>query len=133
MARKILLVEDHPDNMNIYRLVLEHFGYAVVAAADGKAALRQAREGRPDLILMDISIPFLDGWEVTAILKADGETRDIPIVALTAHAMDADRERAEAAGFDGFLSKPVEPGRLVTEVARFLDPPTDEGSSPSQP
>lgn len=121
MAKRILLVEDHPDNLNIYRLVLEHFGYEVAAAGDGEAALRAVRENPPDLILMDISIPLMNGWEVTAILKADGATRHIPVVALTAHAMAADRARAEETGFDGFLAKPVEPRQLVTEVGRFLE------------
>jgi two-component system cell cycle response regulator DivK len=124
---KILLVEDHPDNRDVYRMVLEHYGYRVVEARDGAEGLRRAREEHPALILMDISIPVLDGWEVTRRLKADPATAGIPIIALTAHALTTDRAKAEEAGCEGYLSKPCEPRRVVEEVARWVGMP---GQSP---
>lgn len=116
----ILLVEDNLDNRAIYRTILEHFGYEVVEAADGEEAIRIARERHPDLVLMDISIPVVDGWEATRLLKADRATHDIPVIALTAHALPADRARSEEAGCDGYLAKPVAPRRVVEEVERVL-------------
>ena len=117
----ILLIEDHEDNRNIYRTILEHFGFRVLLASDGREGVSLAREGQPDLILMDISIPHIDGWEATKILKADPATSHIPIIALTAHALPEDRARAEAVGCDGYLTKPVEPRRVIEEVNRFLE------------
>ena len=117
----ILLIEDHEDNRNIYCTILEHFGFRVLLASDGREGVSQAREGQPDLILMDISIPHIDGWEATRILKGDPATADIPVIALTAHALPEDRERAEAVGCDGYLTKPVEPRRIIEEVNRFLE------------
>lgn len=119
-AQRILLVEDNEDNLAVYRAILQYAGYEVLEARDGVAGVAEARAGRPDLILMDISIPKIDGFEATRILKTDPETRGIPIVALTAHAMDEDRERAREVGCDGFLAKPVEPRRVVREIKRFL-------------
>ncbi len=122
MPKTVLLVEDNVDNRTIYRTILEFGGYTLIEAVDGEAALRQAREGRPDLILMDISIPLVDGWEVTRTLKADPLTSGIPVIALTAHALAEDRRRAEEVGCDGYLAKPVEPRRVMQEVERFLGP-----------
>jgi len=119
-AKTVLLVEDNEDNRTVYRTILEHFGYAVVEARNGEDGIRAAREGRPDLILMDISIPIIDGWEATKILKAGADTREIPIIALTAHALATDRSKAEEVGCDGYLAKPCEPRRVVAEVERFL-------------
>ena len=125
----ILLVEDDEDNRAIYRTVLEHSGFNVVMAADGLEALRLAVETRPALVLMDITIPLLDGWEVTRRLKADPATRALLVVALTAHAMVGDREKADAIGFDGYVSKPVEPKRVVEEIRRLLGEPADQAAS----
>jgi two-component system, cell cycle response regulator DivK len=121
----ILLVEDHEDNRIVYRTVLEHFGYTVLEAHDGEEGVRRAREDRPDLVLMDISIPKLDGWEATRVLKSDPKTARIPVIALTAHALPEDRARAAEAGCDGYLAKPVEPRRVVEEVRRVLDGRSD--------
>ena len=118
--KRILLVEDHEDNRNIYRTILEHFGYQVVIAMDGQSGIRLAREEQPDLILMDLSIPVVDGWEATRVLKDDAATRTIPVIALSAHALEEDRARAREAGCDGYLAKPVEPRKVLEEVARFL-------------
>lgn len=118
--KRILLVEDHEDNRNIYRTILEHFGFEVVIATDGSAAIRMAREEHPDLILMDLSIPVVDGWEATRLLKQDAATASIPIIALSAHALREDRDRAREAGCDGYLAKPVEPRKVVEAVQRYL-------------
>jgi CheY-like chemotaxis protein len=120
VSRTILLVEDHEDNRIVYSTILEHFGYTVLLAGDGAEGVRLARETRPDLILMDVSIPVMDGWEATRTLKADPATSSIPVIALTAHALAADRERAVEVGCDGYLAKPVEPSRVVEEVRRML-------------
>ena len=122
--KTILLVEDNEDNLVVYRTILEHVGYRVIEARDGEEGVSRAREHLPDLILMDISIPKLDGWEATQRLKSDDGTRDIPIIALTAHALEEDRQKAIQAGCDGYLAKPVEPRRVVQEVERFVGPPT---------
>ena len=120
MNGTILLVEDNSDNRIVYRRALEHFGYTVIEALDGEAAIRLAAECVPDLILMDISIPRIDGWEATRVIRADARTKQIPIVALTAHAMPADRARAGEAGFASYLTKPIEPRRMVEEIDRLM-------------
>jgi CheY-like chemotaxis protein len=120
--KTVLLVEDNEDNLVVYRTILEHVGYRVLEARDGEQGVDSATEHHPDMILMDISIPKIDGWEATRRLKADEETREIPIVALTAHALEEDREKAIQAGCDGYLAKPVEPRRVVEEVQRFIGP-----------
>jgi two-component system, cell cycle response regulator DivK len=124
VKKTVLLVEDNEDNLVVYRTILEHVGYAVLEARDGEEGVATARARRPDLILMDISIPKMDGWEATQRLKADAETSAIPIIALTAHALEEDRQKAAAAGCDGYLAKPVEPRRVVQEVERFVGPAT---------
>jgi two-component system cell cycle response regulator DivK len=116
----ILLVEDNLHNRRIFQGVLAHAGFHVVEAEDGGKALASVAMERPDLILMDLSIPVVDGWECTRRLKADPGTRAIPIIALTAHAMRGDEERARGAGCDGYLSKPISPKRVVEEVKRVL-------------
>jgi two-component system, cell cycle response regulator DivK len=118
--QKLLLVEDNEDNRIIYSTVLRHIGYTVIEALDGVQAIALARSEHPDLILMDISIPEVDGWEATRILRADPATRDIPIIALTAHALADDRERATAVGFTSYLAKPVEPRAVAAEVRRWI-------------
>ncbi|HEY0095331.1 MAG TPA: response regulator [Archangium sp.] len=119
MSATILLVEDNADNQAIYSTILEHVGFTVIQAWDGEEGVRLARERLPDLIFMDVSIPRIDGLEATRLLKADPSTAAIPVVALTAHAMAEDRERAMEAGCDGYLAKPVEPRRVMEEARRF--------------
>ena len=128
---KILLVEDHEDNRNIYRTILEHFGFTVYLAGDGEEGIRMAAERCPDLILLDIEIPLRDGLDVARHLKANEATAHIPIVALTAYAQPEDRERAEEAGFDGYLAKPVAPRKVVDEVRRFLALSPEQLPSPA--
>lgn len=119
-SQTILLVDDDIHNQKIFETVLRHSGFVVRQASNGEEALREARAHHPDLILMDLSIPVIDGWECTRQLKADEVTRDIIILALTAHAMHGDEERALAAGCDGYLSKPISPRKLVEEVKSRL-------------
>lgn len=114
----VLLVEDNEDNRIIYATALRYSGYTVFEAISGTEGVRLAREHRPSLILMDISIPELDGWEATAILKADPVTKHIPVVAVTAHVMADDEERSRRAGCDGYLAKPISPANLLAEVDR---------------
>jgi two-component system cell cycle response regulator DivK len=116
----VLLVDDDIHNQKIFETVLRHSGFVVRQASNGEEALREARAHHPDLILMDLSIAVIDGWECTRQLKADEVTRDIIILALTAHAMHGDEERALAAGCDGYLSKPISPRKLVEEVKSRL-------------
>jgi CheY-like chemotaxis protein len=120
VGQTLLLVEDNEDNRIIYSTVLRHLGYEVVEALDGVEAVALARSRLPDLILMDISIPEMDGWEATRVLRADATTTHIPIIALTAHALPDDRERAQAVGFTAYLAKPIEPRAVVAEVQRWI-------------
>ena len=122
----VLLVEDNEDSRNVYRTILEHVGYEVLEAVNGQIGIVLARERMPDIILMDVSLPVVDGWTATAVLKADPITRSIPIIALTAHALAEDEERSRAAGCDGYLAKPVAPRDVVAEIRRWIEPPTSE-------
>lgn len=123
MTRKtVLLVEDNEDNRVVFATILRHYGYEVIEAEDGETGLHLARTRRPDLVLMDISIPVMDGWEATRVLKDDSATADIPVIAVTAHALAEDRARARSIGFDGFLAKPVQPRLVLEEVQRFIGP-----------
>lgn len=123
--KTVLLVEDNEDNLIVYRTILDHVGYNVIEARDGEEGVARARADKPDLILMDVSLPKMDGWEATRRIKADEDTRDIPIIAVTAHALDDDREKAREVGCDGYLAKPVAPRRVVEEVERFIGGPKD--------
>lgn len=120
---KILLVEDNELNRDMLSRRLARRGYEVIVAEDGAAGLTAARDQQPDLILMDMSLPVLDGWEATRQLKAGAATRAIPVIALTAHAMAGDEEKALAAGCDAYETKPVELGRLLLKVESLLVKP----------
>jgi two-component system cell cycle response regulator DivK len=117
---RVLLVEDNLDNQFIYRAGLQHAGFEVLIATDGWRGLELAQTADPSVILMDLSIPGIDGLEVTRRLKADAATAGIPIIALTAHALAADKIRAQEAGCDSYLAKPAEPRRVIEAVRRFL-------------
>jgi CheY-like chemotaxis protein len=119
-GKLVLLVEDNEDNRIVYSTILKHFGYDVIEALNGQEGIEKAKDEQPDLILMDISIPVIDGWEATQILKRDSATKHIPIIALTAHALASDREKAMEVGCNGYLAKPCEPRAVVAEVQRFL-------------
>jgi two-component system cell cycle response regulator DivK len=127
-GKTVLLVEDNEDNRIVYSTILRHFGYQVSEALNGEEGIAKARAEKPDLILMDISIPIIDGWEATQVLKHDPATRDIPIIALTAHALASDREKAMEVGCDGYLAKPCEPRAVVAEVQRFLGKDTAQNA-----
>jgi two-component system, cell cycle response regulator DivK len=118
MSNSILLVEDNEDNRIIYATALRYAGYEVFEAITGTEGVQQARLHRPDLVLMDISVPELDGWEATAILKADPSTKHILVIAVTAHALPGDEERSLEAGCDGYLAKPIPPAALIAEIDR---------------
>lgn len=120
MSQTILLVEDNQDNQTIYRVILEHYGYRVLVAGDGERGVAVARENVPDAILMDVTIPIIDGHQATRILKAEASTAHIPIIILTAHAMAEDRASAFECGGDGFIAKPAEPKRVAEEIRRVL-------------
>ncbi len=122
---KILLVEDNEMNRDMLERRLLRKGFQVILAANGEEGIARAAEDSPDLILMDLSLPGIDGWEATRQIKADDETAVIPIIALTSHAMTGDREKALAAGCDDYDSKPVELERLLGKMQRLLPQATD--------
>jgi two-component system cell cycle response regulator DivK len=113
---KILYVEDNEDNIYVLENRLKRQGYTVVIARDGASGVRLAASERPDLILMDLSLPVLDGWEATRQIKAEKQTQHIPVIALTANAMTGDREKALAAGCDDFDTKPIVLPRLIEKI-----------------
>ncbi|HEY9110689.1 MAG TPA: response regulator [Rhodanobacteraceae bacterium] len=117
---KILLVEDNEMNRDMLSRRLQRRGHEVLIAVDGAEALRVAGEAQPELVLMDLSLPVMDGWEATGRMKANPQTASIPVIALTAHAMDADRERALAAGCDDFDTKPIDMERLTGKIAALV-------------
>jgi CheY-like chemotaxis protein len=117
---KILLVEDNEMNLDMLQRRLSRQGFEVVTAQDGAAGASKAQAEMPALILMDMSLPVLDGWEATRRLKADAATKAIPIIALTAHAMAEDKEKALAAGCDDYDTKPIELQRLLDKIRKFL-------------
>jgi two-component system, cell cycle response regulator DivK len=119
-SKTILIVDDSPDNREVYGLFLQHFGYTILTASDGWDGVQQARSHHPDLILMDISMPVLDGLEATELLKIDAETQAIPVIAITAHDDSSLRSRAHAIGFESYLTKPAQPRRILQEVERCL-------------
>ena len=122
MAKRILVVEDDADNRRIVVKVLTVEGYEVLEAIDGRSALATARKEHPDLIIMDLAMPGLDGWQAASQLKSDPKVADIPIIALTAFAMRGDEEKAREAGCDGYLSKPCRPQAIRDVVRRYLRP-----------
>ncbi len=117
---KILLVEDNEMNRDMLSRRLIRSGYEVVLAVDGEQGVALAASGRPDVVLMDMSLPVLDGWEATRRLKADPATRETPVIALTAHAMAGDEKKAREAGCDDFDTKPVEFARLLSKIEGLL-------------
>ena len=119
-SQKILVVEDNQDNRELVVKVLKINGYKVIEAADGEEALEKTKTENPDLILMDLFIPKIDGYEVTRRLKSDRDLKHIPVIALTAHAMKGDMEVALAAGCDGYIPKPIDVRELPKQIEHFL-------------
>jgi len=120
LSKKILIVDDNQDSRELVVKILKARGYQMIEAVDGKEALEKAASEKPDLILMDRSLPKIDGYEVTRRLKGREEFKDIPIVALTAHAMTGDREKALEAGCDGYISKPIDVRALPELIRSYL-------------
>ena len=120
LAPLILIVEDFDDAREMYRDYLEFAAFRVETARDGREAIEKARRLRPDLVLMDLSLPGIDGWEATRLLKSDPATKNILVVALSAHALATEGERARTAGCDGFIAKPCLPPDLVEEISKYL-------------
>jgi CheY-like chemotaxis protein len=117
---RILVIEDNVTNLELVTYLLNAFGHTTLVARDGERGLEEARSSRPDLILCDLAMPKLDGYAVARRLKADPETSDIPLVAVTASAMVGDRDKVFAAGFDGYIRKPIDPETFGGEVEGFL-------------
>jgi CheY-like chemotaxis protein len=120
MMSKILLVEDNEMNRDMLTRRLERKGFEVVIAVDGQAGIDMATSSNPDIILMDLSLPVIDGWEVTCKIKADPATRSIPVIALTAHAMAGDEQKALQAGCDDYDTKPIDLKRLLNKIENLL-------------
>lgn len=120
MPRKLLIVEDNQDNRELAMKVLKNKGYEIIEAVDGEEAIEKAISEKPDLILLDISLPKLDGYEVAKRLKSMKEFQDIPIVAFTAHAMKGDREKVIAEGFEGYIPKPINVREFPDQIRLYL-------------
>ena len=143
MSARVLIIEDNPDNLELMTYLLRAFGHAVLAAVNGRQGLEVACREHPDLIICDVQLPEMDGYEVARRLKADGTLRNTPLVAVTALAMVGDRERVLAAGFDGYPAKPIYPETFVRQMEVYLRaeqqttaPPTPSGKkgrAPAEP
>jgi two-component system cell cycle response regulator DivK len=120
MAKTILIVEDEPRNLKLLRDLLQRFGYEILEAPDGEQGVKLAGEKIPDMILMDIMMPKMDGLEATRIIKADEKTKHIPIIALTSYAMKGDREKTIEAGCDGYIAKPIDIKEVLKAIEHFL-------------
>jgi len=129
---KVLIVEDNPANMTLAIFLLESAGHVVINATDAEAGLTLARDEQPQLILMDIQLPGMDGLEATRLLKQDDATRGIPVIALTALAMKGDEERIRAAGCDGYIAKPLAYKDFLAMVSARLGTPSPEGNLPPE-
>ncbi|MCU0475529.1 MAG: response regulator [Anaerolineae bacterium] len=117
---KLLIVEDEPDNLDVIGRILNHFGATIETATDGKEGLAALERFTPDVIISDISMPVMDGWEFCYTVQNTPAIAHIPLIALTAHAMLGDRERALAAGFSGYITKPITPGTFITQLLEHL-------------
>lgn len=120
MSRKILIVEDIPMNRKLIRDILIYYGYEIIEAENGEKAVRIAREQKPDLIIMDLQMPLMNGFEAIKILRSDPATKDITVIAVTSFAMAGDREKVLAAGFDDYISKPLNTRELPEMVKKLL-------------
>lgn len=120
MSKRILVVEDQEDNRQILRDLLASAGYEMIEAADGEVGLAAAKKERPDLIIMDIQLPLLDGYEATRCIKADPDLKDIPVIVVTSYALSGDDIKARAAGCDAYVTKPFSPRTLLATIKEFL-------------
>jgi two-component system cell cycle response regulator DivK len=122
MTTKILVIEDNEQNMYLVNFILEKHGYQVIQARNGEDGVSQARQGKPDLILLDIQLPVMDGYAVARELRKNEVLAKVPIVAVTSYAMPGDRENALAAGCTGYIEKPIDPDTFITQVEQYLNP-----------
>jgi len=129
MKGKILVIEDNEQNLYLTRFILERSGYEVITAPDGRSGIEAAASLRPDLILLDIQLPVMDGYAVARILRQDPDLTGIPIVAVTSYAMPGDREKTIEAGCNGYIEKPIDPDTFVTQIEQYL-PPGTKGKRP---
>ena len=129
MGKTILIVEDEPKNMKLLRDLLQRFGYEILEAFDGEEGVKSAGENIPNLILMDIMMPKMDGLEATRIIKVDTKTKHIPVIALTSYAMKGDREKTIEAGCDGYIAKPIDIQEVLKTIEHFLTIQEKEFSS----
>lgn len=120
MSARILIVDDNPSNLELASYLLGEFGYDATAVADGPSGLAALRCGRYDAVLVDILMPQMDGYEFAALVRAEAASASLPLIALTALAMDGDRERILASGFDGYIAKPIEPTTFVADVEAYV-------------
>jgi two-component system cell cycle response regulator DivK len=120
MSKRILVVEDHEDNRQILRDLLGSAGFEMLEAGDGEAALRMAAAERPDLILMDVQLPVLDGYEATRRIKSDPRLKAIPIIVVTSYALSGEEVRARSAGCDAYVAKPYSPRQLLAKIRTYL-------------
>ena len=120
MSKRILVVEDQEDNRQILRDLLGSVGYEMIEAGDGEAGIAAAKKERPDLILMDIQLPLMDGYEATRRIKADPELKSIPVIVVTSYALSGDEVKARAAGCDAYVTKPYSPRLLLAKIREFL-------------
>jgi two-component system cell cycle response regulator DivK len=120
MGKTILIVEDEPKNLKLLRDLLQRFGYEILEAPDGEQGVKITMEKIPDLILMDIMMPKMDGLEATRIIKADNKTKHIPVIALTSYAMKGDREKTIEAGCDGYIAKPIDIQEVLKIIEHFV-------------
>lgn len=125
MSVTILVVEDQEDNRKILRDLLTSRGYNVIEATDGLEGVRLTRENRPDLILMDIQLPGMDGYEATRQIKADDDVKGIPIIVVTSYALSGDSQKAFAAGCDAYIAKPYSPRQMLARIQEFLEQPSE--------
>ena len=129
----VLIVDDFDDNREMYGEYLEHLGFRILEAKDGESAIAMARTHLPAVIVMDLSLPVVDGWEATRVLKSDPRTRGISIIVLTGHAEPASRARANKAGCDAFMTKPCLPAEVAAQVRKCLDAAPASGSASPHP
>jgi len=121
MNKKVLVIEDNPINMKLVRTLLQIGNYEILEAEDAETGIEMARQNHPNIILMDIQLPGIDGFEATKILKSDPATRHIPVIALTSYAMDGDKKKAKEVGCDGYISKPINTRSFLKELEDFFD------------
>lgn len=120
MSKRILIIEDQEDNRSIVRDLLGSVGFKLIEAVDGEEGVRMAELEKPDLILMDIQLPLVDGYEATRRIKANAALKSIPIIAVTSYALSGDEAKARAAGCDGYVTKPFSPRQLLAKIREFL-------------